>query len=80
MRDVRTLDLSNFKTAKKGKRFVCVLIDYFLLVIFSFMMFSISNPIYENLSYTKKVKSSYETKQNETIEILKSTYLEKYDV
>lgn len=79
MRDVRTLDLSNFKTAKKGKRFVCVLIDYFLLVIFSFMMFSISNPIYENLSYTKKVKSNYETKQNETIEILKSTYLEKYD-
>ncbi len=79
MRDVRTIDLSNFKTAKKGKRFVCILIDYFLLVIFSFMMFSLADPIYENLSYTKNVKSQYEVKQNETIEILKSTYLEKYD-
>ena len=79
MRDVRTLDLSNYKTAKKGKRFVCILIDYFLVVIFSFLIFTIANPIFENMGYVKTLKTSYEKNQNETVEILKDTYLQKYD-
>lgn len=79
MKDVTLLDLTDYKTVKKGKRFLCALLDYFLVVIFSLLFFSVSYPIYENLPLTKDIKNSYQERQNETVSILKDTHLQTYN-
>lgn len=79
MRNVETIDLTEFKTVRKGKRLVAALGDYFLVFIFSFLLFTVCFPIVENLSYTKEIKSSYQLNQDKTVSILRETHLQSFD-
>ncbi len=79
MRDVTLLDLTDYKTVKKGKRLVSAFLDYFLVVIFSLLFFSAAYPVYEALPITKDIKNSYQERQDDTISILKETHLQSYN-
>lgn len=77
--NVKKIVLSHYHTVKKGKHVIASLFDYFLIVIFSFALFSILSPIYQNFLFSVENQEKYKIAQDETIEILKSTHLQEYN-
>jgi hypothetical protein len=74
------IDLSDCRTAKKGRRFVVLLVDYFLLVILSFSVFvGVVQPLFSLLPSTTSSISEYTEKSQEVIDIISSTHLQTYD-
>lgn len=78
MRNASLIDLSSCRKAKKGRRFAVLLIDYVIALIFSFSVFAFAaQPIYENMSSTKENLSLYKEKQDEVLDIIEQTGLQK---
>ncbi len=73
-------DYADRKNARKGRRFVVLLIDFFTTVIFSFLIFGVlSYPVLSNLSFVEEY-STNATKQGEELYLLVgSTRLQTYD-
>ncbi len=74
------LDCSTYKTAKKGRRFIVMLIDYFLVMLVSFSLFAlVVQPIFDSLPSTKEIESRYQEKQVSVMNEIVSTHLQKKD-
>ncbi len=74
------LDCSTYKTAKKGRRFVVMLIDYFLVMLVSFSVFALAiQPIFDVLPSTKEIETRYQQKQVQVMNEIVSTHLQKRD-
>lgn len=72
------LDSSTYKTAKKGRRLVVMLIDYFLVLLVSFSLFAlVIQPIFNQLPSTKEVEKQYKEKQDFVLDEIVSTHLQK---
>ena len=72
------LDSSTYKTAKKGRRLVVMLIDYFLVLLVSFSLFAlVIQPIFNHLPSTKEVEKQYKEKQDFVLDEIVSTHLQK---
>lgn len=72
------LDSSTYKTAKKGRRLVVMLIDYFLVLLVSFSLFAlVIQPIFNQLPSTKEVEKQYKEKQDLVLDEIVSTHLQK---
>lgn len=72
------LDSSTYKTAKKGRRLVVMLIDYFLVLLVSFSLFAlVIQPIFNQLPSTKEVENQYKEKQDLVLDEIVSTHLQK---
>ena len=72
------LDSSTYKTAKKGRRLVVMLIDYFLVMLVSFSLFAlVIQPIFNQLPSTKEVENQYKEKQDLVLDEIVSTHLQK---
>ena len=72
------LDSSTYKTAKKGRRLVVMLIDYFLVLLLSFSLFAlVIQPIFNQLPSTKEVEKQYKEKQDLVLDEIVSTHLQK---
>ena len=76
---VKIINLSHYQTVKKGKHILANLLDYFLIVIFSFALFSLFSPLYQNFGFSLDNQNKCQLAQDETISILKSTHLQDYD-
>lgn len=77
--NVKIINLSHYQTVKKGKHVLANLLDYFLVVIFSFALFSLFSPLYQNFGFSLDNQNKYQLAQDETIDILRSTHLQDYD-
>lgn len=74
------LDCSTYKTAKKSRRFVVMLIDYFLVMLVSFSVFAlVVQPIFDVLPSTKEIETRYQEKQIQVMNEIVSTHLQKRD-
>ncbi len=74
------LDTTTYKTAKKGRRFVVMLIDYFLVMLVSFSLFAlVIQPIFDALPSTNEIKVRYQEKQVLVMDEIVSTHLQKKD-
>lgn len=72
------VDLATCQPATKGKRFVVMLIDYFLTLIFAYSIFVFAaNPIYNNLPLTKNIMQTYGEKQDKVSNIILDTGLQQ---
>ena len=72
------LDSSTYKTAKKGRRLVVMLSDYFLVLLVSFSLFAlVIQPIFNQLPSTKEVEKQYKEKQDLVLDEIVSTHLQK---
>jgi uncharacterized RDD family membrane protein YckC len=73
-------DFHDRKTARKGRRFAVLLIDFFTLVIFSFLFFgAVAIPIFNNLGSVTEIASSISSEGKELYSIVDSTRLQDYD-
>ncbi len=80
MRNDRFLDVTSYKPAKKGRRFVVMLLDYFLVLLVSFSLFAlVVQPIFDSTGMTKESEKQYQEKQDEVLSIIVSTHLQKKD-
>ncbi len=76
----KIIDLRDCEKAKKGKRFGVALLDYFILVFFSFSLFAlVGNPIFNALPAVKKLEEQSSEDESLLLSIVAETSLQSFD-